>query len=568
MMTKKRRLPNKERIILSFGVAVALFALVRDELNSPLLYHHLRNIRLGTVYLRVPAHIAEVQRRLATGCGLPEHAPNSFKRTIIASFPSDDKTHVFSQVEALTGLPGRDEWEFEFEGRSDHPLINANYPHHEGIWGWGNVAQQSVLMIPNLQRALSEYHDVLWNIAKSASVGQSNSTAPSILEFHAWRDLRIQEELHRYGWFIDYWMEGGLMRDVSTHKATTLEHWNVLTMPTRFTREERNYDLVVGPNAVVIPSFDPHCAKGDVSGGCEVVAVVSIDRLQTYQKSFGETQKLLTALKKEGEDIVPETAWDCVWKERNPNGGFPKLENQRHFSLEMLEEMGLELSRLIDKYSNGYKKEIARTLVEILVEQRASLQMETNMINSGAYELTDRDFLGPKERFRRSQLTTEAVEYFDALEHQVNAKKLYELRQVRLDAQNSNAAAGESVPDDHVDPSQFFPNSENSIQVDVNSMPGNENPPPANVNGNPPPANTIENPPPANVNENPPQVNANQNPPQVNAVSENPPQVNVNENPPAVGVNENPSPVSANSKPVSQQEDRFASKGLRWIKIV
>mmetsp|Transcript_40628 Transcript_40628/g.69322 ORF Transcript_40628/g.69322 Transcript_40628/m.69322 type:complete len:564 (+) Transcript_40628:29-1720(+) len=481
MMTKKRRLPNKERIILSFGVAVALFALVRDELNSPLLYHHLRNIRLGTVYLRVPAHIAEVQRRLATGCGLPEHAPNSFKRTIIASFPSDDKTHVFSQVEALTGLPGRDEWEFEFEGRSDHPLINANYPHHEGIWGWGNVAQQSVLMIPNLQRALSEYHDVLWNIAKSASVGQSNSTAPSILEFHAWRDLRIQEELHRYGWFIDYWMEGGLMRDVSTHKATTLEHWNVLTMPTRFTREERNYDLVVGPNAVVIPSFDPHCAKGDVSGGCEVVAVVSIDRLQTYQKSFGETQKLLTALKKEGEDIVPETAWDCVWKERNPNGGFPKLENQRHFSLEMLEEMGLELSRLIDKYSNGYKKEIARTLVEILVEQRASLQMETNMINSGAYELTDRDFLGPKERERRSQLTPEAIDFFHDLEHKVKAKRLLDMRQERLE-RKKNTPTGDSGPDDRIDPSQAISDGESATPVGENAAPAGENAAP--VGGN------------------------------------------------------------------------------------
>ena len=34
------------------------------------------------------------------------------------------------------------------------------------------------------------------------------SSAP-MDDFLEWRDWRLIEELHWYGWFIDYWMEGG-----------------------------------------------------------------------------------------------------------------------------------------------------------------------------------------------------------------------------------------------------------------------------------------------------------------------------------------------------------------------
>ena len=46
------------------------------------------------------------------------------------------------QMEALTGWPARDEWEFDYLGTDsyNHPFIKANYPHHDGIWGWGTIA--------------------------------------------------------------------------------------------------------------------------------------------------------------------------------------------------------------------------------------------------------------------------------------------------------------------------------------------------------------------------------------------------------------------------------------------
>jgi hypothetical protein len=39
---------------------------------------------------------------------------------------------------------------------SNHPFIKVNYPHHEGIWAWGNVADQVVLLITNLRKSIVE----------------------------------------------------------------------------------------------------------------------------------------------------------------------------------------------------------------------------------------------------------------------------------------------------------------------------------------------------------------------------------------------------------------------------
>lgn len=38
----------------------------------------------------------------------------------------------------------------------------------------------------------------------------------------------------------------------------------MLMMPTAYTRAEVEYDLVVGNDTVVSPSYDPHCANGEM----------------------------------------------------------------------------------------------------------------------------------------------------------------------------------------------------------------------------------------------------------------------------------------------------------------
>lgn len=152
-----------------------------------------------------------------------------FHKTIIAGFPSGDKRMIFIQMEALTGWPAKDEWDFEFLGMSNHPFIKANYPHHEGIWGWDNAGDQVIMMIRNIRRSMVEYHDILWDIGYAKTWDEATlnldklySKRPPMEDFLAWRDERVLEECHWYSWFIDYWMESGLMRDMFTHRLLHL----------------------------------------------------------------------------------------------------------------------------------------------------------------------------------------------------------------------------------------------------------------------------------------------------------------------------------------------------------
>ena len=330
---------------------------------------------------------------------------------------------IFTQMEALTGWPAKDEWDFEFLGMSNHPFIKANYPHHEGTWGWNDVADQVVMMVRNIRRSMVEYHDILWDIGyaktwEEASTNLDNlySNPPPMEDFLVWRDERVMEEVAWYGWFIDYWMEGGLLRDMFTHKLTTAEHWNMLMMPTKYTRDELDYDLVVGNETVVTPSFDPHCMNGDVSDGCEPVAVISAEKLRDYTEGPPETTKIANVLMNDartGQYVIAQEAWDCIWEELIQNGkglktvyDRPGQEQEYSFSAEMLQAMIDELTRLIDKYggSEWNTKETANRIVELLTEHRTLIQAELVDVQLGLRKLTDNDFLGPKEReFRQLQ---------------------------------------------------------------------------------------------------------------------------------------------------------------------
>ena len=98
--------------------------------------------------------------------GFPSNT--TFRKTIIAGYPSGDKRLTFTQMEGLTGLSARDEWDFKFLGMTNQPFIKANYPHHEGIWGWGDVGDQVVLVVSDIQKVMVEYHDILWVRTRTA----------------------------------------------------------------------------------------------------------------------------------------------------------------------------------------------------------------------------------------------------------------------------------------------------------------------------------------------------------------------------------------------------------------
>ncbi|KAL7535628.1 hypothetical protein ACHAXR_006621 [Thalassiosira sp. AJA248-18] len=446
----KKHIAKVPIFLMGLG-GIFIFSVVWDEISSPLLYHTLRgntNYYWSNIYIP-PSLDVDSQRTLSLNLGggnckwqppvyeVPEEI--DFHKTLVTGFPSGDKRMAYLQMEALAGFH---EWDFAFQGYSNHPFIKGNYPHHEGIWGWGSAADQVVMMVPHIRRSIVEYHDILWDLGyqsqfilhflvpilcvllpdattwEDATLLSDNlyGALPDIDDYYEWRDARVMDEAHWYGWFIDYWMEGGLMRDIFTHNITTKEHWDDLLLKPFFTRAEMSIDNYVTPGSVVSPAFDPHCiAGGDISGGCEPVAVISADKLQDYEEGPAETAAIANALisdERTGQYVIDQEAWDCIWNELIQEKKGPRTMADRpdsetyNFSVEMLQAMNGELDRLITKYSSDdwSTKATAIRLVEILEEHRASIQVEIDEINSGVRKLIAKDFLGPNERAQRRDL--------------------------------------------------------------------------------------------------------------------------------------------------------------------
>lgn len=158
-------LTNKQKKALSATAVTLLVALgiiaIDDELNS---------IKGG--------YISQIRRTKKSGRGLslnlgggdcewkeplavvPEEI-DLFK-TLLVGFPSGDKRMAYVQMEALTGLPSKDDWDFVYNGYSNAPFIKTNYPHPAGTWSWGDEADQVALVLQYIRRSMVEYSDIMW----------------------------------------------------------------------------------------------------------------------------------------------------------------------------------------------------------------------------------------------------------------------------------------------------------------------------------------------------------------------------------------------------------------------
>jgi len=355
----------------------------------------------------------------------PDYEPPAlnitFHKTLIAGFPSGDKRLVFIQMEGLTGLSAKDEWNFEFEGYSNHPFIKSNYPHHEGIWSWGGEIDQVLMVVRNVRRTLVEYHDILWDIdyAKTFEIAFANSDKlyqerPPLDDFLTWRDERVIQEISWYGWYIDYWMEGGLMRDIFTHKMTTPEHWNLIRHNTHNkNRHDLKYDDFVGDESNVQPTKDPHCI--DDLSDCFPMGVISGEKLVEPGTGPVESRKIASALKgKTGvtDYLIEDEAWECIWEELIVRKKGVKTfldreglnERSYNFSGDMILLMVGELDRLIEKY-DVWSEKIAEDLVTLLREHRQQLDFELKEVQAGRILLNKSDVLGPEARKRMDAAT-------------------------------------------------------------------------------------------------------------------------------------------------------------------
>ena len=147
----------------------------------------------------------------------------------------------------------------------------------KGVWETYR-ADQTVLMYRSIRSSLIEYHDIMYDFGYPADFEEAKKERQlniqrlytnAVVEeaFLAWRDERLLFECSWFSWYIDFWMEGGLYRDIFSHRLTTAFHWHRVKEPHTYSVEERDFDLVVG-NATVTPTYDPHCVNGDVVEGC------------------------------------------------------------------------------------------------------------------------------------------------------------------------------------------------------------------------------------------------------------------------------------------------------------
>jgi len=258
------------------------------------------------------------------------------------------------------------------------------------------------------------------------------------------------------------------MRDMYTHKITTPKHWNMLMLgPAVYTSEELDYDLVVGNDTVVTKSYDPNCENGNVSGGCEPVAVISGEKLRDYTEGPAETAAIANVLhndERTGQYVIDQEAWDCIWSELIEKGKGIKTvydrpggytEEEYSFSEEMLDAMIYELDRLITKYGGAdwNTKASANRLVELLAEHRTLIANELSDVKAaGVRNLANTNFLGPKERDDRNAIRMaqgEAVEeqkdyskYFMAIEKKMTEYKHKDMKRVfrEVDRKSNRAA--------------------------------------------------------------------------------------------------------------------------------
>ena len=195
-----------------------------------------------------------------------------------------------------------------------------------------------------------------------------------------------------------------------THKITTPEHWYLLMRPEANHKALMTYDLIVGNDTIVTPSYDPHCLN-DISGGCEPVEIISAERLVKPDTGPAEGLKIARLLETSigvKDYLIPEDAYECIWTELIINKKGLKTfidregltERSYYFSEEMLESMVNQLNRLITKYSgpDWNFKTTANYLVELLGEHLALIEAELVDVRSGRRQLREEDFLGPKTR--------------------------------------------------------------------------------------------------------------------------------------------------------------------------
>jgi hypothetical protein len=307
--------------------------------------------------------------RLARPHDAPQTSTEDIFSTLLVAYPGSGKRTAFQQLEGMTELRAADDHALTPDAKEKRfAFMKTNYPQHEGTWGFDDMVDQSILLVRNPRWALVSYQHLLYEIDYSTDWEESYSKRyfaytrrPPVDDWLLWRALRFDVEIQKWGWFIDYWMEGGVFRDLFSNELTNTAHFNRLTQPVMYAQAE----LINAQKELNItePIIDPHC-KTDLQN-CKPVAIASFEKIIDVSTGPVEIGRFVAAIQgKPGIPNIDKEANECVWRELIINGkkytntlqdrggkGKGPAMAEFTFTLKQMNTIQAELGRLKTKYS-------------------------------------------------------------------------------------------------------------------------------------------------------------------------------------------------------------------------
>jgi len=293
--------------------------------------------------------------------------------TVLVAYPGSGKRAAFLQLEGLTQLLTTDDYSLnDYERDAKFAFVKTQYPHHEGIWAWGDKGNQTIYVLQNPRTALQTYMFLLHEINYSTnwldsytSLDRTFTLRPDVSEWENFKDARFFREIHSWSWHLEFWMENGLYRDLFTHDLTSSKKMDALMNPSIYTEAELIEFENDGNIDDIDATWDAHCNKGRDITDCRPVAMVSYEKLIDPSTGPVEIGKMAAVIQgKPGIDVVQEDAWQCVWNkvvalketgvrlEGDREGADrPGMEEYIYSEEEVMIIIG-ELNRLRTKYSS------------------------------------------------------------------------------------------------------------------------------------------------------------------------------------------------------------------------